>query len=79
MTIDDRAAEQLVVRVANGEPTLSTGGGAAAGGNGLRGMRERADLVGARLQAGPQDGGGWLVELVLGREAPLTPATEVQP
>ncbi|MGL3199096.1 MULTISPECIES: histidine kinase [Curtobacterium] len=79
VTIDDRAAEQLVVRVANGAPTLPTAGGAAAGGNGLRGMRERADLVGARLQAGPQEGGGWLVELTLGREAPLASATEVQP
>jgi hypothetical protein len=32
-------------------------------------MRERAELVGARLQVGPTGDGGWTVELVTAREA----------
>ena len=38
------------------------------GGTGLTVMRERADAVGGALQAGPVEGGGWRVRLVL----PLT-------
>jgi signal transduction histidine kinase len=34
------------------------------GGSGLAGMRQRADLLGARFSAGPHDN-GWLVELTL--------------
>ena len=40
------------------------------GGNGLAGMRERAVLVGGRLEAGPRPVGGWAVSAVL----PLPPA-----
>ena len=35
------------------------------GGTGLTVMRERADAVGGALQAGPVEGGGWRVRLVL--------------
>ncbi|OMG40004.1 sensor histidine kinase [Actinomyces naeslundii] len=35
------------------------------GGTGLTVMRERADAVGGALQAGPVEGGGWQVRLVL--------------
>ncbi len=70
VTVDDRDDERLRVRVENSAPTAPSSGSTAAGGNGLRGMRERADLVGARLQAGPTDGGGWVVTLELGREQP---------
>ena len=45
-------------------------------------MRERAELVGASLQVGPTDAGGWTVSLRLGREAlptPAPPATTAQP
>jgi signal transduction histidine kinase len=38
-------------------------------GFGLRGMRERVELVDGRLSAGPEPGHGWRVEVVL----PLTP------
>jgi len=69
VTVDDRDPAHLTVRVENGVPTAPSVGSSPAGGNGLRGMRERAELVGARLQAGPTGPGGWLVELVLGREA----------
>jgi two-component system sensor histidine kinase UhpB len=41
--------------------------GAVGEGAGLRGMRERALLVGARLALGGVDGGGTVVRLVLAR------------
>lgn len=69
VTVDDREADRLTLHVENGVSTAPASGSTAAGGNGLRGMRERADLVGARLQAGPTDGGGWAVTLVLARES----------
>jgi len=69
VTVDDRDPDHLTVRVENGAPTAPSVGSTPAGGNGLRGMRERAELVGARLQAGPTGPGGWTVELVTGREA----------
>ena len=34
---------------------------AASGGHGLIGMRERADLFGGHVSAGPRAGGGWIV------------------
>ncbi len=43
---------------------------ARGGGDGLAGMRERAVLVGGRLDAGPRPAGGWSVSAVL----PLPPA-----
>jgi signal transduction histidine kinase len=74
VTIDDRDATRVVIRVENAPATVPAAGTSPSGGNGLRGMRERADLVGARLQTGPTATGGWLVELTLGREAPAAPA-----
>lgn len=68
--VDDTADDHLTIRVDNGPGTVPSVGSTPAGGNGLRGMRERADLVGARLQTGPTDGGGWSVVLTVGREAP---------
>jgi signal transduction histidine kinase len=55
------------VRVANGP---SAGGSAStspdtAGGNGIRGMVERASAVGGMVDAGPQPGGGFEVRAVL--------------
>ncbi len=75
VTIDDRAADHLEVRVANGPSSVPAMGSTPAGGNGLRGMRERAELVGAGLQVGPTDDGGWTVVLTLGREAHPTSDT----
>ncbi|WIB43270.1 histidine kinase [Curtobacterium sp. MCLR17_058] len=74
VTIDDRDATRVVIRVENAPAAVPAAGTSPSGGNGLRGMRERADLVGARLQTGPTTTGGWLVELALGREAPAAPA-----
>ncbi|MBF4614134.1 sensor histidine kinase [Curtobacterium sp. VKM Ac-1376] len=76
VTIDDRDATRLVIRVENAPAAVPAAETSRSGGNGLRGMRERADLVGARLQTGPTATGGWLVELALGREAPAAPAQD---
>lgn len=45
------------------------------GGYGLRGMRERAELLGGSLSAGPSTDGGWEVEAVL----PVSPDRTVSP
>ncbi|SDQ85949.1 Signal transduction histidine kinase [Curtobacterium sp. UNCCL20] len=74
VTVDDRDPDHLDIRVENGAATVPAVGSGPAGGNGLRGMRERADLVGARLQVGPTATGGWVVTLRTSREA--RPATD---
>jgi signal transduction histidine kinase len=48
------------------EPSVLAGTG---GGYGLEGMRERADQIGARLSAGPQNG-GWQVHLMVPYRGP---------
>ncbi len=49
-----------------------SGDGAAAGGHGLVGMRERATMLGGSLDAGPTGDGGFLVTAVL----PVSPPEE---
>ena len=44
---------------------LAAGSVRKPGGNGLRGMRERAELLGGTFHAGPKDG-RWVVEVALG-------------
>ena len=59
-----RAEDSLELSVLNGSarrPSTDPGGG----GTGLTVMRERTDAVGGVLQAGPVEGGGWRVRLVL--------------
>jgi signal transduction histidine kinase len=41
------------------------GGGVAADGQGLAGLRERVEALGGRFTAGPHGGHGWRVEAVL--------------
>ncbi|TCK64557.1 histidine kinase [Curtobacterium sp. PhB136] len=73
VVVDDRDPSRVVIRVENARAVVPAVGSSPSGGNGLRGMRERADLVGASLQTGPTATGGWLVTLTLGREAPPAP------
>ena len=59
-----RAEDSLELSVLNGparRPSTDPGGG----GTGLAVMRERTDAVGGSLHAGPVEGGGWRVRLVL--------------
>ena len=59
-----RLEAALELSVLNGparRPSTDPGGG----GTGLTVMRERADAVGGSLHAGPVEGGGWRVRLVL--------------
>ena len=59
-----RTEDSLELTVLNGpahRPSTDPGGG----GTGLTVMRERTDAVGGSLHAGPVEGGGWRVRLVL--------------
>lgn len=67
VTVDARAADAVVLTVRNGPPGRDPIP-SEHGGHGLRGMRERAELVGADLRHGPTPDGGWEVRLVLPRE-----------
>ena len=53
LTVDDRLAKR---------PPDTAGLVGVGGGNGLKGMRERLERAGGRMQAGPTDS-GWRVEL----------------
>ena len=66
------APETLSVQVDDdGKGTVTTTGTRPSGpGLGLVGMRERVSAVGGRLQAGPQDGGGFQVRAELPARAP---------
>jgi signal transduction histidine kinase len=81
-------ASRAEVRVHGGSAIILTvldngGGTAAADGNGIRGMRERASAMGGALSAGPRlDEPGWQIEArlpitgptMLGRSWPRTPS-----
>ena len=59
-----RTEDSLELTVLNG-PAHRSSTDPGGGGTGLTVMRERADAVGGALQAGPVEGGGWRVRLVL--------------
>lgn len=67
--VDDRDPAALVVTVRNAAAPRPTDP-AVRGGLGLVGMRERAELTGSRVEAGPSDDGGWLVRLRTPRAEP---------
>lgn len=69
----DASAIRITVR--NSAPTLAEE--TQRPGFGLRGMRERAELLGGSLTAGPEADGGWVVEAVLplNQEEPHLPPT----
>ncbi|MBD3780095.1 MAG: hypothetical protein IE923_12635, partial [Micrococcales bacterium] len=71
VTVDDRGAAAVVVTVRNDPPdAVPVPAERDDRGHGLRGMRERAGLVGATLRHGPTPDGGWEVRLTLPRERP---------
>ncbi|WP_091234154.1 sensor histidine kinase [Microbacterium sp. 3J1] len=55
--------DMLVVRVRNGTPSDTSP--ATGGGYGLRGMRERVEILGGTFTAGPTSDGGWEVAAAL--------------
>ena len=72
ITVEVRRLETaLELSVLNG-PARRLPTDPGGGGTGLTVMRERADAVGGALQAGPVEGGGWRVRLVL----PLAQGTQ---
>lgn len=73
--VDDRDPARLRLRIRNAAPAGPAAAGGSAGGFGLRGMQERADLVGATVHIGPTFDGGWQVELLVPRE----PSTAADP
>lgn len=54
---------ELTLRIVNERPEAAPSGTGA--GYGLRGMRERAEILGGTLTAGPLPDGGWSVDAVL--------------
>ncbi len=72
VTLDDSAADVVSLTVRNGSPAYVTPS-ASAGGHGLLGMRERADLVGATVRHGPTTGGGWEVWWTIPRDRTVGP------
>jgi signal transduction histidine kinase len=69
--IDDRDDAVLVATVTNGPAAAAavpSPVASGAGGFGLLGMRERAELVGAELDAGSTAEGGWRVRMAVPRE-----------
>jgi len=71
-------ADRLAVRITDdGRPAPANGG--VPGGHGLLGMRERAELYGGALTAGPRPEGGFEVALTLPTSAALTAAVQKLP
>ncbi len=68
VVVDDRDAATLVVSVRNEPPTAPPDLAIGSSGFGLVGMRERAELTGARLEHGPTSEGGWQVLLRIPRD-----------
>lgn len=62
VVVDDSDVDSLVVTVRN-TPAPGAPRRGRAGGLGLVGMRERAELTGSRLEAGAEADGAWLVRL----------------
>ncbi|WP_205473338.1 sensor histidine kinase [Nocardioides sp. SYSU D00038] len=66
VVVDGRDPAVVRVSVRNdAPPTPRPPGRPPSGGFGVVGMRERAELTGARLHVGPEPDGGWLVSLEL--------------
>lgn len=71
----DAPQDSLTIRVHHEAADGPLAGASAGSGHGLRGMRERAALLGGSLTAGPDPEGGWTVTAVL----PITESPEDLP
>jgi signal transduction histidine kinase len=60
-----RSLDGLVVQVADRGPGVDAARLAISTGTGIRGMRQRAEAIGGHFDAGPRDGGGFVVRAVL--------------
>ena len=65
VVVDGRAAAEVVIVVHSAAPATQPTPSAPGSGFGIVGMRERAELTGARLAAGPDADGGWTVRLTI--------------
>ncbi len=70
VTLDDRDPDAVLLTVRN-DPAQARSVPQGSGGFGLVGMRERAELTGARLDLGPTADGGWYVSLRVPRDPDL--------
>jgi len=75
--LDQDAREYRVAIIDNGsgarEPSARDSAADEPGGRGLLGMRERAELLGGRLEAGPRESGGFaVIAHIPRREAPVS-------
>jgi two-component system, NarL family, sensor histidine kinase DesK len=70
LTIEDDGVSSSVAAGGGADGSAAVGGGAdVSDGNGLRGLRERADAVGATLTTGTSDLGGFLLRVTRGAGA----------
>ncbi|GAB2612309.1 sensor histidine kinase [Pseudactinotalea suaedae] len=72
--------EVVTIEVTNGAGGDTTAVEKLGAGRGLTGMRERAELLGGTVDAGPVPGGGWRVAATLPARAPRSePAERAEP
>ena len=76
VVVDDSAPDAVVLTVRNDAPAVEPEPQTGHGGHGLRGMAERAALVGADLRHGPTPDGGWEVRLRVPRDRATDPTDD---
>ena len=75
-------SEQLEITIADdgrGAAAVLTGAAPPGAGRGITGMRERVAMLGGRITAGPQPGGGFRVHAVIPRPGTPPAATKDEP
>jgi len=75
-------SEQLEITIADdgrGAAAVLTGAAPPGAGRGITGMRERVAMLGGRITAGPQPGGGFLVHAVIPRPGTRPAAPKDEP
>lgn len=64
----DSTGSEIAVMVSNTGGVVLPGGESVDGGHGVAGMERRAKAYGGRVEAGPREGGGWAVSLLIPRD-----------